>query len=277
MSLSQQRKKGVTYSALFHLFLLMLAVFGLPVILSPNIPPEPQAITVDLLPISALSNVKPSEPKPEPKKPEPPKEKEQKKPSPPVKTATAPPPPPEKPAEVKTPKKEEPKKEPQKKPEDKKDDKKTKPKEDDLAAILKAVRETAQKEKQDKQKAAQDQKAQTPAKSDRYDETMPLSLSERDAIRNQIAACWNVPAGAKDAQDLVIVLHITLNQDGSLVSAELASASIGRYNSDSFFRAAADSAIRAVRQCSPLKNLSPEKYGTWRDMELTFNPKDMLL
>ena len=43
-----------------------------------------------------------------------------------------------------------------------------------------------------------------------------------------------------------------------------------------FFRAAADSARRAVQECSPLKNLSPEKYQTWRDMEMTFNPKDML-
>ncbi len=52
---------------------------------------------------------------------------------------------------------------------------------------------------------------------------------------------------------------------------------MSRYNSDSFFRAAADSALRAVHECSPLKNLPPEKYDTWHYMELNFDPKDMLL
>lgn len=275
--MNKQRQKGTVYSGLFHLFLLVLAIFGLPSILQIKPPPEPESITVDILPVSAMSNVKPRELQPEPQKPEEkPKEAEQKKPSPPVKTAkeTAPPPPAEKPAEIKKP--EEKKKEEKKKPDEKKEKEKEKPKEDDLAAILKAVKETAQKEKKDKEKAASD-KAETPAKSDRYDESMPLSLSEKDAIRNQIAKCWNVPAGAKDAQDLVVTLRLQLEQTGVVTSVELASSNQSRYNSDTFFRAAADSAIRAVRQCSPLQNLDPQKYGTWKDMELTFNPKDMLL
>jgi hypothetical protein len=255
----------------FHFLLLLLAIVGLPSLLNPTPPSEPAPITVDILPMSEMSNVKPREVQPEPQKPkEKPKEAEQKKPAPPVKTASATPPPPaEKPSEVKK------KIEEKKKPDEKKDEKK-KPKEDDLEAILKAVKETAQKEKKDKEKEASD-KTVTPAKSEHYDESMPLSLSEKDAIRNQIAKCWNVPAGAKDAQDLVVTLHLQLQPTGELVSVALADASQARYGSDSFFRAAADSAMRAVRQCSPLKDLPAEKYDTWKDMELTFNPKDMLL
>jgi len=253
--------------------LVIIAIVGLPSIFLSH-PPEPTTITVDILPISEMSNVKPREALPEPKKPEEkPKEKEQTKPAPPVKAAEAPPPPPApKPAEIKKP--EEKKKEPEKKP-DKKEDKKTKPKEDDLAAILKSVKEAAQKEKTTKEKESSNQ-SQTAAKSERYDETMPMSLSEKDAIRSQIARCWNVPAGAKDAQDLIVTLHLQLELTGAVIAVELAR-DTARYNTDPFFRAAADSAMRAVRQCSPLQNLAPEKYGTWKDMELTFNPKDMLL
>lgn len=254
-----------------HVLLFLFAIVGLPSLLNPP-PDEPMAITVDILPLSEMSNVKPSEPQPELKKPEPKKEEKQTKPQPPVKTSEAPPPPPPDKLSEKKEKEKEKKKE-EKKPEDKKDDKKKKAKEDDLAAVLKAVRETAQKRKEE---AAKGGEKQEKAVSSQYNENLPLSMSEKDAIRSQIARCWNVPAGAKDAQNLRVVLKIQLNQDGSLIKVDLAGESKDQYNSDSFFRAAADSAMRAVRQCTPLTNLPPEKYATWRDMELTFDPKEML-
>ena len=37
-----------------------------------------------------------------------------------------------------------------------------------------------------------------------------------------------------------------------------------------------DSALRAVHKCSPLKNLPIDKYGSWRAMELNFDPQDLL-
>ncbi len=46
---------------------------------------------------------------------------------------------------------------------------------------------------------------------------------------------------------------------------------------DPFYRAAAESALRAVRNpdCSPLK-LPADKFDQWQTMTLTFNPKDLL-
>jgi outer membrane biosynthesis protein TonB len=265
----QERQKGLTYSATLHAFVLVLVIFGLPSLLDNKREIEPQAITVELLPISSISNVKPSEKLAEKEKPE--EAKTQEKPSPPVKAAedSTPPPPAEKPAEVKKPK--EPDKKAEEKPKDKKDDKK-KAKEEDLAAVLKAVRDTAQKDKKEKEKEDGGGKS----KSDQYDPTLPLSISEKDAIRSQIAKCWSVPAGAKDAHELIVILRLELAQDGSVIKVELAKDSKSRYASDNFYRAAADSAMRAVKQCSPLQNLPVDKYGTWRDMELTFDPKEML-
>ena len=49
-----------------------------------------------------------------------------------------------------------------------------------------------------------------------------------------------------------------------------------RLQSDPFFRAAAESALRAVLnpRCNPLK-LPPDKYQQWQTMTLNFDPKDM--
>jgi len=38
------------------------------------------------------------------------------------------------------------------------------------------------------------------------------------------------------------------------------------------FEAAAESAVRAVRQCMPLK-LPADKYEWWKDVEATFDPR----
>ncbi|OYW12914.1 MAG: hypothetical protein B7X02_03195, partial [Rhodospirillales bacterium 12-54-5] len=109
-----------------------------------------------------------------------------------------------------------------------------------------------------------------------YDPTLPLSLSEKDAIRGQFIPCWRMPIGSKDPQSLAARVHITLQADGTVVTAELVSDQLNRYSADPFFRAAADAALRAVHNCSPLKNLPPDKYNSWKDIELNFNPADLL-
>lgn len=265
-----ERNTGLIFSAILHACLFILLVATIPFLASKPLP-EPEAITVDIVPIREMSNIKPSESTPAPKK-EPEKKAESKKPAPPVKTAENAPPPPK----LEEKEKEKKEKEKQKKTEDKKKEekKKEKMKEADLLAVLKAVKETADKESKKNTKEAEASDNQS--KSQQYNPELPLSLSEKDAIKNQIQKCWNVPAGAKDAQDLVIWLHVNYEKDGSLQNVELADASKPRYNSDSFFRAAADSAMRAVRMCTPLHDLPPEKYETWHDIMMDFNPKDML-
>lgn len=291
----RERKKGLVYSVALHIILLLLMIFGLPSLLKNSPPVEPMAITVEILPISEKSNVKPSESEPTEKpKEEEPKEDEQQKPSPPVKISEPPPPPPPevkpdpipeppKPEVKPEPKKDEKKPEPPKKPDIPKPpepSKKTKkPKEDDLDAILKSVKETAQQEKiTDKKEPPKEKTSQSPkASSTIFDPNQAMSISERDAIMGQLAKCWNPPAGAKDSHELKVVIDAEFNRDGTYIRANIADESRVRYNSDSFFRAAADAALRAVRQCgNPLKNLPPEKYDTWKKMELHFDPREML-
>lgn len=274
-------------SAGLHILVLLIAAFGLPALLPKTPDPVPLVMSVELLPISEMSNVKPSEdpiqkelqktPPPKAQKPLPPQVKE------PVK---APPPPAEKqfnpmedaealpekqkPKEVK---KEEPKKE-EKKDDPKKEEKKAN---EDFTKLLNKLQQEAKVEPPPKD--APKGTAATPqnlTKSDApYDNSMPMSISEKDAIRSQFIPCWNMPAGAKDANKLAALVKVKLQPDGTVISAELDSSQSGKYASDPFFRAAADSAVRAVYKCSPLKNLPADKYGSWREMEINFDPKDL--
>ena len=104
--------------------------------------------------------------------------------------------------------------------------------------------------------------------------SVPMTMSEIDAIRYQIELCWIIPAGARDAENLVVRIKVFLNSDGSLSKApEIVG---GNDASDPFYRTAAESARRAIFKCSPLKNLPVAKYAHWREITLTFNPRDML-
>lgn len=101
-----------------------------------------------------------------------------------------------------------------------------------------------------------------------------LTASEMDLVREQIARCWNINAGARDAKDLVVEIRAAVNQDGTVSRADIVDT--GRANSDPLYRAAAESARRAFfnPNCTPLK-LPPEKYATWKDLVVDFSPKDI--
>jgi outer membrane biosynthesis protein TonB len=101
-----------------------------------------------------------------------------------------------------------------------------------------------------------------------------LTMSEKDALRALIGRNWNVPTGAPNLEKLVVVVRFQLNPDGTLAGPpQLVDAS--KYTSDSFFRAAADAALRAVQMTQPYK-LPANKYNEWRDIVLTFDPRDMI-
>ncbi len=255
-------QKGVTFSLLLHLLILLLLYFGLPSIFDRDIPNE-RIITVDLLPISSETNVK-TEQKVEPKEKEEKKEKtnkEEKKVEP------------EKQEKEKVNlKKEKAEKIPEKKPEKKKEKKSN-----DFESVLKTVEKINKSNKDplaEIEKSLEEFKPKTNQAST-FDPTKPLSVSERDAVMQQIARCWIVPAGARDAQSMLVRIKVLLKEDGTVVSANIMDK--GKYEtSDGFYRAAVDSAVRAVLKCSPIKNLPREKYSSWKEMELTFDPKEMI-
>ena len=100
-----------------------------------------------------------------------------------------------------------------------------------------------------------------------------LTASEIDAFRVQMQKCWSPPAGARDAASLLVVVAVSLHPNGRIAKAPVV---INRARlGESYFRAAAESVLRAIRRCQPF-NMPPEKYAAWRDIELTFDPSKML-
>lgn len=105
------------------------------------------------------------------------------------------------------------------------------------------------------------------------------TLSIIDAIDKHIYdnQCWNIPAGAKGAAGLRVTIHVRLSPDGKLIGPPKVLDS-GRMNlaGQEFFRTAAESALRAVRKCAPFDFLPKDQYDLWRDMEIIFDPENIL-
>jgi hypothetical protein len=105
-----------------------------------------------------------------------------------------------------------------------------------------------------------------------------LTASELDALRQQVmqqlVPCWNVPAGARDAKDLNVRVRAAVNPDGTVRQAVIVDQS--RFG-DPLYRAAAESARRTFfnPKCTPL-NLPADKYEVWKDLDVNFDPRDLL-
>jgi hypothetical protein len=209
------------------------------------------------------------EPKPEPvpeKKPEPlPEVKEEPK----KEEAVVP----EKPKKEPVPPKEKPKKvEKPKKPVEKKKDKqkKSEARFDSILKNLEKMKSSAADEnkKDDNEETEEDAGAQAGDVGDK------VTMTELDALIRQLAGCWNIPAGAMDAENLSIDIKIWVNPDATVRDAKIVDTA--RAASDPFYRAAAESARRAALspQCSPLK--LPAKYKHLKTLTVSFNPKEML-
>jgi colicin import membrane protein len=98
-----------------------------------------------------------------------------------------------------------------------------------------------------------------------------LSQSEFDALRARLMALWNPPVGIQNPEDYIIRVRIRLGRNGRL-SAPPAVLSSGH---GALFNSARDSAVRAVFQGQPFDMLRPEHYEAWKDIEVTFDPRDM--
>jgi len=303
--------RGLALSAALHLVLGSLFILGLPRLFAPP-PPEDMPIAVELVtiaPETKATRPNPNPPRPD-AKPEPPVADApvaEPDPEPPVPTpvpppsAEAPPPAPE-PPKLPEPKPAAPPllKPPEAKPEPPKPAEKAEaphPKEKPEPPQQMAKNETkAEQKKYDpsqfetllKNLATQptapspDAPPQRPRVASARPSSQPraplgsqITASEVDLVRQQIARCWNVPAGARDAKDLVVEVRVAVDPDGTVRQAIIVDQ--GRLGSDPFFRAAAESARRAFFNplCRPLR-LPPEKYAIWKDLVVDFSPKDIL-
>ena len=104
-----------------------------------------------------------------------------------------------------------------------------------------------------------------------------LTLSEEDAIRSQFLRCWSIPIGMPEDDSLVVKVKISLRPDGSLMKPpEVTDHQRMNKPSQKYFKVLAESALRAVRRCDPIKTPAVERYDDWKELQLNFDPRDIL-
>jgi len=102
-----------------------------------------------------------------------------------------------------------------------------------------------------------------------------LSLSEEDALRAQIFGCWSVPLGLPYDENLLVRIKLKLKKDGTILKSEILDHERMNKPNQKFYKILAESALRAIRICQPLK-VPPSGYEKWKDIQLNFDPTEML-
>ena len=102
-----------------------------------------------------------------------------------------------------------------------------------------------------------------------------LTLSEEDALKAQIFGCWSLPLGLPYQENLLVRIKLRLKPDGTVLRSEILDHARMNMPGQGFYRVLAESALRAVRICQPLK-VPPRGYERWKDLQLNFDANEML-
>jgi outer membrane biosynthesis protein TonB len=95
------------------------------------------------------------------------------------------------------------------------------------------------------------------------------------AIRSQVAPCWNPPIGGADVRRMTVLIRADFSRDGRLIGVPsiVSQTGVTVGNAD-YARAFAETARRALLRCSPLK-LPAQQYDLWKSAEINFDPESM--
>jgi hypothetical protein len=102
-----------------------------------------------------------------------------------------------------------------------------------------------------------------------------LTLSEEDALKAQIFGCWSIPLGLPYNENLLVRIKLRLKPDGTIIKTEILDHARMNKPGQGFYKVLAESALRAVRLCQPLR-VPSAGYERWKDLQLNFDAKEML-
>jgi len=102
-----------------------------------------------------------------------------------------------------------------------------------------------------------------------------LTLSQEDALKAQIFGCWSLPLGLPYQENLLVRIKLRLKQDGTVLRSEILDHARMNMPGQSFYKVLAESALRAIRICQPLR-VPPTGYEKWKDLQLNFDANEML-
>ena len=136
-----------------------------------------------------------------------------------------------------------------------------------IAALIdKSKLESAEtNKKQDKVTQDQDKKSSFGA----------LTLSEEDALKAQIFGCWSIPLGLPYNENLLVRIKLQLKPDGTIIKTEILDHARMNKPGQGFYKVLAESALRAVKLCQPLR-VPSKGYERWKELQLNFDAREML-
>ena len=106
-------------------------------------------------------------------------------------------------------------------------------------------------------------------------ENSKLTLSEEDALKAQIFGCWSIPLGLPYDENLLVRIKLKLKPDGSVTKTEILDHARMNKPGQGFYKVLAESALRAVRLCQPLR-VPASGYERWKELQLNFDAREML-
>ena len=106
-------------------------------------------------------------------------------------------------------------------------------------------------------------------------ETSGLTLSEEDALKAQIFGCWSIPLGLPYNENLLVRIKLELEPDGSVIKTEILDHARMNKPGQGFYKVLAESALRAVKLCQPLR-VPSTGYERWKELQLNFDAREML-
>ena len=102
-----------------------------------------------------------------------------------------------------------------------------------------------------------------------------LTLSQEDALKAQIFGCWSLPLGLPYHKNLLVRIKLKLKPDGTVLRTEILDHARMNQPGQGFYKVLAESALRAVRICQPLR-VPPTGHEKWKDLQLNFDANEML-
>jgi hypothetical protein len=136
-----------------------------------------------------------------------------------------------------------------------------------IAALIDKSKEESAETIKKSNKVTQDQ--------DRNVENAGLTLSEEDALKAQIFGCWSIPLGLPYNENLLVRIKLQLKPDGSVVKSEILDHARMNRPGQGFYKVLAESALRAVKLCQPLR-VPSTGYERWKELQLNFDAREML-
>ena len=106
-------------------------------------------------------------------------------------------------------------------------------------------------------------------------ENAGLSLSEEDALKAQIFGCWSIPLGLPYNENLLVRIKLKLKPDGTVSKTEILDHARMNKPGQGFYKVLAESALRAVKLCQPLR-VPSTGYERWKELQLNFDAREML-